>query len=182
GKIHVQFDAPRPSWMSHFLLPLLGHHDLGNRQKKYPKNKYPFGGNMGFRKSIFEEVGRFNTDLGRKGSQLKAAEEKELFRRIRGQSNTILYLPDAFLYHRVGGDRLQVDFIRRQALGLGSSMELQHRNSPPAQVLKNWFVEMIKLLATVPIGLGYLLALQAAKAILLFRFRFWIWEGYRKGL
>ncbi len=36
GKIHVQFDDPRPPWMSHFLLPLLGHHDLGDNQKSLP--------------------------------------------------------------------------------------------------------------------------------------------------
>src|SRR5699024_8486031 len=41
GKIHVQFDDPRPEWMSHFLLLLLGHHEKGNKRKQYPKEKYP---------------------------------------------------------------------------------------------------------------------------------------------
>lgn len=182
GKIHVQFDAPRPDWMSHFLLPLLGHHDLGNRQKEYPVGKYPFGGNMGFRKSIFDKVGLFNTELGRKGNQLNAAEEKELFQRIRGLSNPIHYLPYAFLYHRVDSKRLTIDFIRKQALGLGRSMKLQLKNSVPTRYYKNWFVEIGKFIATLPIGLAYTLMLQTSKAKLLFRFRFWIWEGYRKGL
>jgi glycosyltransferase involved in cell wall biosynthesis len=182
GKIHVQFDAPRPEWMSHFLLPLLGRHDLGNSQKEYPPGKYPFGGNMGFRKSIFDRVGFFNTDLGRKGKQLNAAEEKELFQRLRKQTLPIFYLPDAFLFHRVDGERLTVDFIRKQALGLGRSMRLQLQDASLFRYLKNWFLEFGKLLVTVPIGIGYLFMLQAAKAKLLFRFRFWIWEGYKKGL
>src|SRR5699024_4317301 len=108
GKIHVQFDDPRPEWMSHFLLPLLGHHDLGNKRKQYPKGKYPFGGNMGFKRSIFDAVGTFNTELGRKGASLNAGEEKELFRRLRQLDVPIYYLPDAFLYHRVNADRLSV--------------------------------------------------------------------------
>jgi len=182
GKIHVQFDAPRPEWMSHFLLPLLGHHDLGNSRREYPPNKYPFGGNMGFQKSIFDRVGLFNTDLGRKGTQLNAAEEKDLFQRLRNHSLPIYYLPDAFLFHRVDRDRLDVQFIKKQALGLGRSMKLQLQDTSFSRFLKNWFLELGKLLATFPIGMGYLFMLQAAKARLLFRFRFWIWEGYRKGL
>lgn len=181
GKIHVQFDTPRPTWMSHFLLPLLGHHDLGNRQKEYPPNKYPFGGNMGFNKSVFDRVGLFDTDLGRKGKQLNAAEEKELFQRIRRHALPIIYLPDALLFHRVGQDRLTIDFIRKQAQGLGSSMKLQLIEAPLSAHLKNWLLELGKLIATFPIGLGYLLSLQGAKAKLLFRFRYWIWKGYQEG-
>lgn len=178
GKIHVQFDAPRPEWMPHFLLPLLGHHDLGNKQRKYPANKYPFGGNMGFRKSVFDETGLFNTDLGRKGKELNAAEEKELFQRIREHSGTIMYLPEAFLYHRVDSGRLTIDFIRGQALGLGQSMKLRMQNVSLLGWIKNWGAELAKLLATFPIGMGYLLLLQRTKAKLLFQFRFWIWQGY----
>lgn len=179
GKIHVQFDAPRPEWMSHFLLPLLGHHDLGNRQKEYPPGKYPFGGNMGFRKSIFEKTGFFNTDLGRRGNELNAAEEKELFQRVRKLSYPIHYLPNAFLYHRVDSSRLTVDFIRKQALGLGRSMKLQLQDATVTTFFKNWIIELGKFMATFPIGLGYLLMLQGAKAELLFRFRWWILKGYK---
>lgn len=179
GKIHVQFDAPRPEWMSYFLLPLLGHHDLGDTPKKYPPNKYPFGGNMGFRKSLFEKTGLFNTDLGRKGKELNAAEEKELFIRIRKLSTPIYYLPNAFLYHRVDSSRLTVEFIRKQAMGLGRSMKLQLQDSTFTTFLKTWMIEAGKFLATIPIALGYILGLKSAKAKMLFRFRRWIWLGYK---
>jgi len=181
GRIHVQFDDPRPGWMSHFLLPLLGHHDLGDRSKKYPPGKYPFGGNMGFRKSIFEKVGYFNTELGRKGSELNAAEEKELFQRIHSLSVPIHYLPGALLYHRVDESRLSVAFIRKQAMGLGRSMKMQMKEASVAAFLKNWTLELVKLLASVPLAIGYALMLQAGKGIMLFKFRRWIWKGYRSG-
>ncbi|MEL7835182.1 glycosyltransferase [Fodinibius sp. Rm-B-1B1-1] len=178
GKIHVQFDAPRPKWMSHFLLPLLGHHDLGSSPKKYPKNKYPFGGNMGFKKSIFEDIEPFNPNLGRKGESLNAGEEKELFRRIREKHNDIYYIPDAFLYHRVGANRLTKKYIQQQALGLGQSMRLRLRETSTLQHCLNWLSETVKLLGSFPLALGYLCILQPAKATMLFRFRRWIWKGY----
>lgn len=180
GRIFVQFDDPRPSWMSHFLLPLLGHHDLGGNPKTYPQNKYPFGGNMGFKKAVFDEIGPFNTDLGRKGKSLNAGEEKELFRRLREKSAEIHYLPEALLYHRVGKERLTPDFIRKQALGLGQSMKLRMEDASPRQFLSNWLKEFGKFGASVPLGLYYLLELNPEKAKMLFQFRWWIWEGYKQ--
>ncbi len=178
GKIHVQFDDPRPDWMSHFLLPLLGYHDLGNSIKKYPKNKYPFGGNMGFKKKLFDEIGLFDAELGRKEKALGAGEEKDLFNRIYAQDREIFYLPDAFLYHRVNGKRLTVDYIHKQALGLGASMKRRLENVAMQQQVVNWLSEIGKLLASFPLGLFYLLKLQPSKAKMLFKFRWWIWRGY----
>jgi len=180
GKIHVQFDDPRPEWMSHFLLPLLGHHDLGNKRKQYPKGKYPFGGNMGFKRSIFDAAGIFNTELGRKGASLNAGEEKELFRRLRQLDASIHYLPDAFLYHRVNANRLTVEYIRKQALGLGQSMRLRLDDASTKKKSINWIMELAKLLASVPLAFFYLLKLQPAKAGMLFKFRRWIWKGYQQ--
>ncbi len=178
GKIHIQFDDPRPDWISHFLLPLLGYHNLGNSQKSYPQNKYPFGGNMGFKKSVFDAVGLFDADLGRKGSSLSAGEEKELFRRIREKNHSIYYVPKAVLYHRVDADRLTIDYIREQALGLGQSMKLQLKDASAKQKCFNWFGESFKLVVSVPLAIGYLLTLKPGRAKLLFQFRWWILEGY----
>ncbi len=181
GKNHIQFDAPRPRWMSYFLLPLLAHHDLGNAMKTYPANKYPFGCNMGFKKSIFDQVGDFDVDLGRKGKSLNAGEEKELFRRIRSTNHHIFYLPDAFLYHRVDGGRLTKEYIKKQALGLGQSMKLRMADASTGQFVNNWMQEVGKLLASVPLGIFYLLSLNPPRAAMLFKFRWWIWKGYQKG-
>ncbi|WP_185958353.1 glycosyltransferase [Fodinibius sediminis] len=177
GKIHVQFDASRPRWMSHFLLPLLGHHDLGNSLRKYPAGKYPFGGNMGFRKALFNRVSPFNTNLGRKGRQLKASEEKELFERIRDKDITVYYLPEAMLYHRVDEQRLTEEYIKRQALGLGQSMALQAQSSR----MTYWMRELPKWGASLLLFFPYALSLQPAKAVMLLKFRKWIAEGYFSG-
>jgi glucosyl-dolichyl phosphate glucuronosyltransferase len=177
GKIHVQFDDPRPKWMSHFLLPLLGHHDLGNSHKTYPKNKYPFGGNMGFRKQVFERFGNFDTELGRKGKQLKASEEKELFNRLKVEDIDIHYLPEAKLFHRVNKQRLTEEYVKRQAVGLGQSIALQVDGNS-TEKMKQWAIELAKWAVSIGLTLPYILALQPAKAVMLIKFRKWIAEGY----
>lgn len=180
GKIHVQFDDPRPVWMSHFLLPLLGYHDLGSNIKKYPSNKYPFGGNMAFKREIFEQYGTFNTQLGRKGKQLMASEEKEFYGRLSDEEE-IYYVPRAFLHHRVNEQRLTKNYIKKQALGLGKSIRLQMQSASLAEKIKQIGSELFKVAATILLCIGYSLVLQFPKASMLIKFRRWIWRGYTIG-
>ena len=177
GKINVHFDGPRPKWLSHFLMPLLGHHDLGEHQKEYPRGKYPFGGNMGFRKDVFDKVEAFNTELGRKGQILDAGEEKELFRRVRNLEGKIVYLPDAFLYHRVNSDRLSKDYIRKQARGVGQSRKLKMQSLGGVDKYATVAQEVAKAFVTIPLLLFYLLRLAPSRGVMLVRFRKWVWEG-----
>jgi glycosyltransferase involved in cell wall biosynthesis len=178
GKIHVQFDDPRPKWMSSYLLPLLGHHDHGDSIKPYKTNDYPFGGNMAFKKEVFDEIGQFNTELGRIGSDLKASEEKELFQRYRSRYENIFYVPDAKLHHRVNSARLTKEYIRRQAVGLGQSLALQLQNKSVINYIRFFIVEAGKWLATLALFLGYLATFKLPKGIMLIKFRKWIASGF----
>jgi len=178
GKIEVQFDDPRPDWMSHFLLPLLGHHDLGNSIKKYNQQKYPFGGNMAFKRSIFDQYGFFDTELGRKGNQLKASEEKEFFQRLKKANTDIYYVPKATLYHRVDKQRLTKEYIKRQAIGLGQSIALQLQDKTIADKFTKSASEFFKMIISLGLFLPYTLAFQLPKALMLIKFRKWIIEGY----
>ena len=180
GKINVQFDDPRPKWMSSYLLPLLGHHDFGDSIKPYNSKDYPFGGNMAFKKDLFEEIGLFNTELGRIGSDLKASEEKELFQRIRKNNGPIYYVPDAFLYHRVNASRLTKEYIRRQAIGLGQSMKFQMKRQSAVTRILTAGKEIVKWGATAALFTFYCLKLQASKGTTLFQFRYWIWQGFKE--
>lgn len=178
GKIHVQFDDPRPGWLSRYLLPLLGHHDHGDSVKKYRNAHYPFGGNMAFKRNLFDQISGFDTELGRIGKDLKASEEKELFLRLKKNEISIYYVPHAKLYHRVNASRLTIEYIRRQALGLGQSIALQHTSQPSFKFLSQIFIEAGKWVATGGLFLAYLVTLQPAKGVTLFKFRKWIAEGY----
>lgn len=179
GRIEVKFEDSKPEWMSHFLMPLLGEHNVSSEIKKYPRSQFPFAGNMAYQKEVFDTYGLLKTDLGRKGSELLAGEEKEFYMRVRKHADQIYHVPSAKVYHRVWAHRMTKKFIRDQALGLGQSMKLQLANKSHWQFSKAWITEIGKLFASFPIGLFYLLKLKPSKAFMLFKFRMWIWGGYR---
>ena len=178
SRIHVQFDGHKPEWVSYFLMSLFGYHEFGKKPRRYPKKSYPFGGNMGFRKFIFESVGYFNTNLGRKGNNLAANEEKELFRRIRNQNHQVFYNPNALLYHRVNEKRATSDFIKKQAMGLGKSYKVEIIDGSISQV-KVYMQQFIKLVITLVLAIFYVISFQPSKANMLIKFRIWIFKGLK---
>lgn len=178
GKIHVHFDAPRPSWMPEVLLTLFGKHDFGDEIKKYKKGNYPFGGNLAYRRQIFEKVGNFNTQLGRKGTDLNGGEEKELFQRISEHNDNIFYVYNAFLWHRVGAKRLTLNYVQGQAEGVGKSIAVMLHNKSMTKLINKLASEILKFFAGILIFLGFLITGNPRKGITVLKFRFWVWKGY----
>ena len=81
GKIDPVYESGKvPDWMSPFLLPLVSALDMGNSVKIFSGTKHPIGANMVFRRNVFEQLGNFNIELGRRGSTgLEGGDEKEMF-------------------------------------------------------------------------------------------------------
>lgn len=177
SKIKVQFDDGKPSWISHFILSLFGHHNLGHKIRNYPPGKYPFGGNMAFRKQVFDLTGYFNVNLGRIGKNMAANEEKELFRRVRSHNLPVYYIPDALLYHRINKERTTVGFIKKQAEGLGRSYKTEVNDGVVSKT-SFYFQQLYKGLVTLFLLLTYSIALTPAKGVMLLKFRIWILKGF----
>ncbi|MFC2185890.1 glycosyltransferase family 2 protein [Fulvivirgaceae bacterium LMO-SS25] len=176
GKIIPHFEAGRPIWLSSYLEPLYACVDLGNVPKQFKGRKYPFGANMAFRAKIFDKIGLFNTDLGRKGSSLMGADEKDIFQRIKGIDEEIWYIPNVSLLHIMPADRGEVAYIKRQAIAVGQSERVRVGGSYDA-ILGKIGSEMIKWAGSVVLGLGFLIQMQSPKAIMLLRFRYWVLLG-----
>lgn len=177
GQISVQFEDPRPSWMSHFLMPLLGEHKISTRIKKYSASQFPFAGNMAYRKTVFDQFGILKTDLGRKGNELLAGEEKEFYMRVRKHTDLIYHVPAAKVIHRVDQPRMTPEFIKKQALGLGQTIYLMLKKESTFFKVKKLGSELFKSAATLPLFLGYTLSFNYSKAKMLMKFRWWIWKG-----
>ena len=80
GPIEPLYETQEPAWMSPYTKALLtAWMNYGNQVREYPKGRYPGGGNAAYRKEVFDKVGLFNTELGRKGNLLLASEEKDIF-------------------------------------------------------------------------------------------------------
>lgn len=180
GKILPLYESKRPKWMSRFLEPVMSVIDLGHKQKPFPRNKFPVGANMMFRKTVFEQVGNFNTELGRTGKKMLGGEEKDLFYRMRKADMPVFYLPDVTVSHTVPDERLTKAFIRKQALGIGESEKIRTQNFGQGNYGTAIFKEFLKWGASLILFVWYAAGLQYPKAAMIIKFRYWVSKGMLK--
>ena len=95
--------------------------DLGNEVKLFKGSKYPIGANMGVSKGVIDRIGMFNESLGRTGTSMLGGEEKDFFFRIKEAGIPIYYYPKMLVHHVIPAKRLTVEFIKKQAEGIGVS-------------------------------------------------------------
>ena len=123
GPILPQYDGcEEPDWMSHYTRQLVtGKLYLGEHEREFPHGAFPGGGNAAYRKSVFDAVGLFNVELGRKGNNLIGAEEKDLFDKMASRGMKFYYLPTAILYHLIPPKKLTQDYFDRLTYSIGVS-------------------------------------------------------------
>lgn len=177
GKITPYFLTGIPDWYSRYFFGLVGKFDQGDRAKQLTGQRYPCGANMAFRKKVFEEIGYFNTALGRSGKGLLANEEKDIYMRILAAGKKVYYLPEVEVLHAVEANKFDKDYVRRHSMGIGGGERLRLAGRTGALAVK-----LLEYLAkwgyAVVYGLGFLLKGQWSKFRMLERFRWWVIEGF----
>ena len=173
GSILPQYDGcQEPSWMSHYTRQLVtGKHWLGNRERQFPAGAFPGGGNAAYRRSVFEDVGQFDVELGRKGDSLIGAEEKDLFDRMTSHGMRFYYLPTAILYHLIPPRKLTRDYFDRLTYGIGVSERYRTRQIGRRKYLGRLWKEAIKWGGTLVLWFKFALCGQVAKGNKLVAFR-----------
>jgi glycosyltransferase involved in cell wall biosynthesis len=175
GKILLEYEQEKPKWLTPYLSSLFGYFNPGNNTGVFLKNRYPRGSNMSFVKVIFDQVGLFDTRLGRKASDMQGSEEKELFARIYKRNFQVRYLPSAIVYHFVPPERTTIDFIRKQAISYGKSEKYYRQQH--GELFLMYFQEIMKWIASTALGLFYTIVFHPQKGIMLLRFRYWVNKG-----
>jgi glycosyltransferase involved in cell wall biosynthesis len=118
GRIWLKSPSKLPKWITEEMRSYLGHLDFGDVPLRVDGHiKKMFGGNMGFDRRIFEQVGLFDVRRGRRGEGLKwrelfKGEEPDLFHRIADASGRIDYSPEAIVYHKILPHQLKRQFFR----------------------------------------------------------------------
>jgi glucosyl-dolichyl phosphate glucuronosyltransferase len=180
GKILPDFLVQPPTWFSRYFFGLVGRFDLGDAEKRLTGSRYPCGANMAFRKAIFDEIGFFNTAIGRSGTGLSAGEEKDIYQKILATGKQVYYLPQMVVHHAVEANKFDVDYVKRHSMGIGISERVRIRNAPVHKKIIKFVEYVAKWGYAIVYGFGFLIRGQWGKFYMLERFRWWVLSGYCK--
>lgn len=175
GKILPFLECELPNWMSKYLSSLMSIIDLGKDVTFFKGSKYPIGANMGVSRTVIDKIGMFNESLGRTGTSMLGGEEKDFFFRIKEAGFPIYYFPKMLVHHVIPAKRLTVEFIKKQAEGIGVSEKLRTKKS--GEFIKRSMLELYKWGGTFALFFIYLIKGQISKGIMLVKFRWWISKG-----
>ena len=112
GRIYLKLEDEMPRWLTKDLWGFLGYLNYGDNALPMDEQRYPFGGNMTFSREVFDRIGLFNINMGRKGNQLFGGEEVDFFRRLLSAGGKGVYQPKALVYHIIDKLRLKKTYFR----------------------------------------------------------------------
>ena len=182
GKIIPVYESGQePKWMTPYLLTLMAAQDYGNKVIEFNPRKFPIGANMIYRSSVFDKIGIFNTELGRRGDGLEGGDEKDVIHRLRQIGGVIYYVPDVVVDHIIGEYREKMDYIKAMGVGVGTSEITRIKEEGIKMGINKVFEELFKWGATFALFAFYLISLRPIKGWTLLKFRFWVLTGLVSG-
>lgn len=180
GPIEPFFEDKTPSWLSKWSMGFVSAINLGKEVKLFPKNQYPIGANMGIAKKAIQEIGNFNTALGRTKELLLGGEEKDIFMRIHKLGHPIYYFPNLYVKHCIPPKRTTTEFIKKLGYGVGVSEQLRTKSINKSAYTKRIFSEIIKWAGTIVLWTKYTITFQISKGNILVVFRYNVTKGLLK--
>lgn len=125
----------RPAWLVDDNMPLIGgllvHYDLGDSDRPYEaKDPVPFGASFAIRRSVFEVLDEFCSDLGPIGKIPGRGDDAEYLERTRERGFSGTYVGSALCYHTVDLERLKLGYLYRFGIQKGlAAVQLGQVNS-----------------------------------------------------
>ncbi len=178
GKITPHYPTKRPFWLSKITeRPIAGTLDLGDEIILFPEGKYFGGGNMCLRRTAINYYGKFDTNLGRKGSRLLGGEEKELYMRYYTSGEDVFYLPKAEILHVIDESRLTKEYFKAVCYRIGQSERIRTLSVGRKEFRRRIVAEVFKWCAALVLGLFYGLTLQWGRAGAIVQMRLQISRG-----
>jgi len=124
GRVVPRFESDRPPWMPRELDWVVGCTYVGHRSARGAVRNF-IGANMSFRRSLFESISGFRSDLGRTAAEPAGCEETELcIRAMRELGGEMFYEPDAVVHHFVPDARVTRSYLRARCMAEGRSKAL----------------------------------------------------------
>ncbi len=172
GKIIPKYIPEKPVWMSYYVSSLVGNFDYASVPCAFKKGKYPLESNMVIKKSVFDQIGGFNTTLpGVKGTLRIGGEGKELFYKVIGLGQEIYYDPNIIVYHVVETNKLTKEYLYRVASGIGRGERVRTLSISSLSYTMKLIEYCFKLGAAVVLGIKYAIMGKAAQSWKVIQFR-----------
>jgi len=147
GAVELQHEVPPPGWLEDWMLPYLGAFDFGTEPRRLSGLDTPRGGNVVFRREVFERVGGFSEQFGRKPGSLISLEEVEICHRVAQEGLGIGYIPDAKVVHLVEAHRWREGWFRKRLHAQGASLALFDRlHGGRLRLLWTWLGNLRRML------------------------------------
>lgn len=177
GKVIPRYeDGKEPEWMSKYLNGFIGKIDFGSSVLSFSKKmKYPVGCNMAYKKAVLEEAGGFNNAL-----QFRS-DDKYIFYQVKKYTNQIFFVPDAWLYHYIDAQRLEINNFKRLFLKTGNEEKKRvFSEQGNTGVFKKGLEFFFKAGASVMLFLFFTLKGQYAKGKYVFISQYCTLKGFFK--
>ena len=172
GRIIPRYVPAEPKWMSYYVSSMVGNFDYAPTACAFENGKYPLESNMVVNKKTFDLIGGFNTNLpGVVGTLRIGGEGKDLFYKIMALGNKIYYDPGIIVEHVVEVKKLTKEYLYRVASGIGRGERARTKSISQKTYLIKMLEYLLKLGASVILGLKYALQGYPAKTWPVIQFR-----------
>jgi len=172
GRIIPKYIPVEPKWMSYYVSSLVGNFDYSDEVCVFKPGKYPLESNMIIRKEDFDKVNGFNIALpGVVGTLRIGGEGKDFFYKLQALGKTIYYDPNVRVQHIVEISKLTKEYMYRVASGIGRGERVRVLKIGKRAYIKKIIEYIIKLGASVILGIKYTLQGHPVKAWPVIQFR-----------
>lgn len=124
GRVWLDWQGEKPSWVPERHLPLFTYVDHGSDAHLLANEEYLVGANIAFEKEALHSVGGFDPNLGRQGSILLSGEESAIVEQLRRIGKGVYYEPAAVVWHSVDQSRKRPSWLLRRLFWDGASQPL----------------------------------------------------------
>jgi glycosyltransferase involved in cell wall biosynthesis len=129
GRVWLDWQGERPSWVPERHLSLYTYVDYGDQSGSLEKDQYLVGANVAFERSELLALGGFDENQGRQGAVLLSGEEAAILAQLRDKQLSIYYEPAAVVWHSVDQSRKRPAWLLRRLFWDGASQPLIDQTS-----------------------------------------------------
>jgi GT2 family glycosyltransferase len=150
GRALAVWPDKRPTWFPAEFDWVVGCSYTGLPETVAPVRNL-IGAAMSFRRSLFERLGAFDTEMGRLGVLPLGCEETEFAIRVRENIKGVelLHVPEAVVHHHVERERVRIGYFLRRCYSEGISKAAVARRAGAGPALST---ERSYVLSTLPRG------------------------------